>query len=79
MNRDPTMVTEFETVGELLETEGLQREMIKDTLLMIHSEADHSSRVAALTTTLLAYLEKTEHWNSHVYLMYCETELTKCD
>lgn len=79
MNRDPTMVTEFKTAGELLETEALQRETIKDTLLMIHSEADHPNKVAALTTTLLAYLEKTEHWNSHMYMLYGETELTKRD
>ena len=79
MNRDPTMVTEFQTAGELLETESLQREMIKDTLLMIQSEADHPNRVAALTTALLAYLEKTEHWNSHMYMLYGKTELTKCD
>lgn len=79
MNLDPTMVTEFQTAGELLETEALQRETIKDTLLMIQAEAEYPNRVTALTTTLLAYLEKTEHWNSHMYMLYGKTELTKCD
>ena len=70
MNKDPTMVTSFQTAGELLETIAVQHSMVKNMAQMLLSEADYPERTEALALMLLAYLEKESIWLEQMYMQY---------
>ena len=70
MSKDPTMVTSFQTAGELLETIAVQHSMVKNTAQMLLSEADYPERTEALALMLLAYLEKVGVWLDQMYMQY---------
>ncbi len=70
MSKDPTMVTSFQTAGELLETIAVQHSMVKNTAQMLLSEADYPERTEALALMLLAYLEKEGVWLDQMYMQY---------
>ncbi len=70
MSKDPTMVTSFQTAGELLETIAVQHSMVKNMAQMLLSEADYPERTEALALMLLAYLEKESIWLDQMYMQY---------
>lgn len=76
MSKDPTMVTSFQTAGELLETIAVQHSMVKNTVQMLLSEADYPERIEALALMLLAYLEKENVWLSQMHSTYGDNEMT---